>query len=408
VQRLREIQSRFGYLPDAQLKRLSADTGVPLYRIQEVASFFDSFRQEWDKPARVEIKVCRDYTCHHAGAPAVKAKLAGLARAGEVVVEGVSCLGRCDRAPVICINRNPVPNENPPPDDGEAHFPEPGHVHADGSFHDFIYAKKSPAEFQRIAQTIVKNEAPVPAETDARYQPHTNKPDWQIDPYSETRVFGDRTYRAVKNYLKEFPKPILPPERPNPLLRGDAKTQADKEYALELVRRHPFLHRLDPSGLLGMGGAGVPAFRKWFDVWTASGDEKYIVCNGDESEPGTFKDREIFLRMPHLVVEGVILAGLMTNATAGYIYIRHEYGEQINAVRAEIERAIELQACGDGIFGTERSFPVEVFVSPGGYICGEQSALLEAMEDRRAQPRNRPPELATNGLRDRPTVVNNV
>ncbi|MGL4423226.1 MAG: NADH-ubiquinone oxidoreductase-F iron-sulfur binding region domain-containing protein, partial [Gemmataceae bacterium] len=165
---------------------------------------------------------------------------------------------------------------------------------------------------------------------------------------------------------------------------------------------------LDPSGLLGMGGAGVPAFRKWFDVWTASGDEKYIVCNGDESEPGTFKDREIFLRMPHLVVEGVILAGLMTNATAGYIYIRHEYGEQINAVRAEIERAIDLQACGDGIFGTERSFPVEVFVSPGGYICGEQSALLEAMEDRRAQPRNRPPELATNGLRDRPTVVNNV
>jgi NADH:ubiquinone oxidoreductase subunit F (NADH-binding) len=157
-----------------------------------------------------------------------------------------------------------------------------------------------------------------------------------------------------------------------------------------------------------MGGAGVPAYRKWLDVWQADGDEKYVVCNGDESEPGTFKDRELLLRTPHLVVEGVILAGLMTNATAGYIYIRHEYGEQIAAVRAEIERAAGLGACGANVFGTGRAFPVEVYVSPGGYICGEQSALLEAMEDRRAQPRNRPPELATNGLRDKPTLVNNV
>jgi NADH:ubiquinone oxidoreductase subunit F (NADH-binding) len=107
-------------------------------------------------------------------------------------------------------------------------------------------------------------------------------------------------------------------------------------------------------------------------------------------------------------VEGVVLAGLMTNATAGYIYIRHEYGEQIDAIRNEIARAVELNACGPNILGTGRDFPVEVFVSPGGYICGEQSALIEAMEDKRSQPRNRPPELATNGLRDKPTLVNNV
>ena len=116
----------------------------------------------------------------------------------------------------------------------------------------------------------------------------------------------------------------------------------------------------------------------------------------------------MLLRLPHLVIEGVILAGLMTNATAGYIYIRHEYHEQIHACRHEIERAIRLGACGDNIFGSGKSFPVEVFESPGGYICGEQSALIEAMEDRRSQPRNRPPELSTNGLRDKPTVVNNV
>jgi NADH:ubiquinone oxidoreductase subunit F (NADH-binding) len=222
---------------------------------------------------------------------------------------------------------------------------------------------------------------------DAWYDRPGNIEDWQIDVYRTHREkFGDRTYKAVELYLQEFPGAI----------RGRD------------VKKHPWLARLDPAGLLGMGGAGVPAYRKWLDVWQAEGDEKYVVCNGDESEPGTFKDREILLKMPHLVVEGVILAGLMTNATAGYIFIRHEYGEQIAAVRAEIRRALGIGACGSNVFGTGRAFPVEVFVSPGGYICGEQSALLEAMEDRRAQPRNRPPELATNGLRDRPTLVNNV
>src|SRR5262245_31030783 len=114
------------------------------------------------------------------------------------------------------------------------------------------------------------------------------------------------------------------------------------------------------------------------------------------------------LRQPHLVIEGVILAALMTGATAGYIFVRHECHEQIDGLRDEMGRAESLGACGPDVFGSGRTFPVEVFESPGGYICGEQSALIEAMEDRRAQPRNRPPELTTNGLRDKPTVVNNV
>ena len=257
---------------------------------------------------------------------------------------------------------------------------------ADIATSDLLYAGRSMEELQRIVGDFIADRKPPQPDTDARYTPHGNRADWRIDPYKDHREFGDRTYRAVRDYLHAFAAPI----------RGKD------------VRQHPRLARLDPSGLLGMGGAGVPAYRKWLDVWQADGDEKYVVCNGDESEPGTFKDREILLRMPHLVVEGVILAGLMTNATAGYIYIRHEYGEQIAAVRAEIDRAIGMRACGSNIFGSGRAFTVEVFVSPGGYICGEQSALLEAMEDRRAQPRNRPPELATNGLRDRPTLVNNV
>jgi NADH:ubiquinone oxidoreductase subunit F (NADH-binding) len=165
-----------------------------------------------------------------------------------------------------------------------------------------------------------------------------------------------------------------------------------------------------------MGGAGIPAAQKWRDVQDAvrrarlrdEDDRAFIVVNGDESEPGTFKDRELLLRTPHLVVEGVILAGLLTEATQGFIYIRHEYGEQIEACRREIERAEQLGFCGPSASQLGRPFHVSVFVSPGGYICGEQSALIEAMSDRRGEPRNMPPKLETNGLDDLPTLVSNV
>jgi formate dehydrogenase beta subunit len=413
VQRLREIQSKHGYLPDAALKKMAADTGVPLYRIQEVASFFAHFRQSWDKPARVEMHVCRDYTCHSGGAPAVMAELKKLAADGDVTVHGVSCLGRCDRAPAICVSRHAPTRDGEDAEHHEPHDHHPGEVAEDGSFHEFVYAGRSPAEYRKIAAQIVQGNPPPVPDLDADYTPHWNRGEWLIDPYAKNpQKLGDRTYAAVRGFLKAFPKPIVPTPKPDVAgLPDDVKKKLLEEHAkatADDLKRHKWLNRLDPSGLLGMGGAGVPAYRKWLDVWQAAGDEKYVVMNGDESEPGTFKDREILLRTPHLVVEGMVLAGLMTNATAGYIYIRHEYPEQIEACRKEIQRAVEMRACGDYIFGTDRCFPVEVFVSPGGYVCGEQSALIEAMEDKRAQPRNRPPELATNGLRDKPTLVNNV
>jgi NADH:ubiquinone oxidoreductase subunit F (NADH-binding) len=173
---------------------------------------------------------------------------------------------------------------------------------------------------------------------------------------------------------------------------------------------------LKDADLRGLGGAGIPAAQKWKDVRDAvrtafhrrDDTRAFIVVNGDESEPGTFKDRELLLHMPHLVLEGVILAGLVTGATEGFIFIRHEYPEQIEACRKEIARAEELGVCGPNASLLGRPFPVSVFVSPGGYICGEQSALIEAMSDRRGEPRNLPPKLETNGLDDRPTLVSNV
>jgi len=168
------------------------------------------------------------------------------------------------------------------------------------------------------------------------------------------------------------------------------------------------LELLKSSGLRGLGGAGFPTESKWQLVRQAAGPEKYIVCNADESEPGTFKDRFILTHVPHLVIEGMILAGLLTGARKGILYIRHEYQEQEKILDQEILRCRQERLVGPSVLGTELEFELELFVSPGGYICGEESALLEAIEGKRAEPRNKPPFPVQQGLWNKPTVINNV
>lgn len=168
------------------------------------------------------------------------------------------------------------------------------------------------------------------------------------------------------------------------------------------------LELLKSSGLRGLGGAGFPTESKWQLVRQAAGPEKYIVCNADESEPGTFKDRFILTHVPHLVIEGMILAGLLTGARKGILYIRHEYQEQEKILDQEILRCRQERLVGPSLLGTELEFELELFVSPGGYICGEESALLEAIEGKRAEPRNKPPFPVQQGLWNKPTVINNV
>ncbi len=165
---------------------------------------------------------------------------------------------------------------------------------------------------------------------------------------------------------------------------------------------------LKASGLRGMGGAGFPTGSKWEIVRNAAGKEKYIVCNADESEPGTIKDRFIMENAPWLVIEGMITAGLVTGARRGILYIRHEYENPKEILQEEIERCYREGLLGAGILGSDLSFDLEIFVSPGGYICGEESALLEAIEGKRAEPRNKPPFPGTNGLWNQPTAINNV
>ncbi|MBI3665837.1 MAG: NAD(P)H-dependent oxidoreductase subunit E [Acidobacteria bacterium] len=165
---------------------------------------------------------------------------------------------------------------------------------------------------------------------------------------------------------------------------------------------------LKASGLSGMGGAGFPTGVKWEAVRKAPGTEKYVVCNADESEPGTIKDRFIMHHLPHLVIEGMIIAGLVAGARKGVLYIRHEYGVQERILDEEIHKCKQDGILGLQVLGSDLPFELEIFVSPGGYICGEESALLEAIEGKRAEPRNKPPFPVTHGLWNKPTVLNNV
>ncbi|HEX5619598.1 MAG TPA: NAD(P)H-dependent oxidoreductase subunit E [Solirubrobacteraceae bacterium] len=165
---------------------------------------------------------------------------------------------------------------------------------------------------------------------------------------------------------------------------------------------------LKESELRGMGGAGFPAGDKWEIVAAQKPRPKYTVCNADESEPGTFKDRQILAEQPHLVLEGMLLGMLVTGSEEGWVFIRHEYGPEEEVLRAELDVLRSEGLLGDDVLGSGRRLQIEIFTSPGGYILGEESALLECMEGHRGEPRNKPPFPGLYGLYGKPTLMNSV
>ena len=162
------------------------------------------------------------------------------------------------------------------------------------------------------------------------------------------------------------------------------------------------------SGLRGRGGAGFPTGLKWQFVSNAKGDKKYVICNADESEPGTFKDRLVLEGDPHAIIEAVLIAGYAVGADEGYVYIRGEYGLAIRRMKKAIDQARDYGLLGKNIFGTDFSFDLHVHAGAGAYICGEETALIESIEGNRGEPRSRPPYPTTVGLWQKPTLVNNV
>jgi NADH:ubiquinone oxidoreductase subunit F (NADH-binding)/NADH:ubiquinone oxidoreductase subunit E len=333
---LRAIQLRFGYLPKAELEALSERKQTPLYQIHSVASFYPHFHLS--PPAKAEVRICDDMSCHLNGSCELRAELrrrfAGM-RPEDVQMKDVSCLGRCDQALAVAVN-------------------------------DEIYVQVDADKVEDLARLAIRGDH-LRAE-----HPHVARVTCASDPYGDGEKYG--------------------------VLR---KLAATKEWDGTLAV-------LKDAELRGMGGAGFPTSMKWELVRKQADPVKYIVCNADESEPGTIKDRFIISHLPHLVIEGMIIAGLVTGAKKGIFYIRHEYPLQEEIFGEELRRCVKAGLLGKNLLGSDLDFELEVFVSPGGYICGEESALIEAIEGHRAEPRNKPPFPGQLGLWQKPTVINNV
>jgi NADH-quinone oxidoreductase subunit F len=168
------------------------------------------------------------------------------------------------------------------------------------------------------------------------------------------------------------------------------------------------VEEIKKSKLRGLGGAGFPAGEKWEVCRQSGGEPKYLICNGDEGDPGAFMDRAILESDPHSVIEGMVIAGYAVGARQGYIYVRAEYPLAVQKVRNAIRQAEELHFIGGNILGSDFSFDVTLFQGSGAFVCGEATALIASIEGKPGIPRHRPPRLATKGLFGKPTVLNNV
>ena len=177
--------------------------------------------------------------------------------------------------------------------------------------------------------------------------------------------------------------------------------------ALRMDRADVIKEILD-SGLRGRGGGGFPTGRKWQFAYAQPDGEKYVVCNGDEGDPGAFMDRSILEGNPLGVIEGMMIAGYAIGAQNGYFYVRAEYPVAVNRLKLAIKQAEELGLLGDNILGTGFSFRVYIRLGAGAFVCGEETALLNSIEGQRGMPRPRPPFPAVKGLWQKPTIINNV
>lgn len=180
------------------------------------------------------------------------------------------------------------------------------------------------------------------------------------------------------------------------------------EKVLTEMTPEEVIDTMTKSGLRGRGGAGFPTGKKWSFARAEAGDQKYIICNADEGDPGAFMDRSILEGDPNCVLEAMAIAGYAIGANQGYIYVRAEYPIAVQRLKIAIQQAREYGILGDDVMGTGFRFDIDIRLGAGAFVCGEETALLESIEGRRGQPRVKPPYPASKGLFQKPTVINNV
>jgi len=362
---LHALQSRSGYISQGGLNYVCRRLTVPPAEAYGVATFYALFATTPQPP--IVAHVCDDIACRLAGAEGLCRDLErGLAAEGEATRDGrvtwhrSPCLGLCERAPAAMFT---VAGEAP---------------------RTFTAAPVDSAAIVARLDSIAAARPAEPRAADARASvPQAGDSSLRllgrigtVDPGSLDAYRASGGYRALANALAMGP-----------------------EAAIQEVT---------DSKLVGRGGAAFPTGRKWAAVAAQPAKPHYVVCNADESEPGTFKDRVLLEGDPFATVEAMTIEGFATGAERGYLYLRAEYPEAAAAVEAAIDAARGAGLLGSNILGSGFAFDIELRRGAGAYICGEETALFESIEGKRGEPRNKPPFPVEFGLFGKPTAVNNV
>ena len=354
---LHAVQDRIGWISQPALNYISRRLAVPPAEAYGVATFYALYATTPRPP--VVAHVCDDIACRLAGAERICEDLArSVGPEGAATSDGRAgwkrspCLGLCDLAPAALVT--------------------------------------SAGEASSVGAAAPVDAAGIVGRLDGSAPPRVQRPVPQA---------GDGTLRLLRRIGTVDPDSL-----------DDYRTQGGYLALPKALEMGPeaVIAELTASKLMGRGGAAFPTGRKWAAVAGQPAQPHYLVCNADESEPGTFKDRVILEGDPFAVVEAMTVAAFATGASQGYIYIRGEYPEAETAVRSAIAAARAAGLLGSAILGSGFRFDIEVRRGAGAYICGEKTALFESLEGKRGEPRNKPPFPVEVGLFGKPTVVNNV
>ena len=353
-------QDEYGYISDEMIAEIALRLDLRTVEVEETLAYYSMLHRR--PMGKHHVQICTNVACMLRGG----AELLGQAKKrleighkevtsdGVFSLEEVECIGACTGAPAMQVN------------------------------YDF-YENVSPTKFVAIIEDLDAGKRPAP-------EPVTFGALHPRDP-AETplisRRFGIKNSRRIDVYLQHDGYKAL-------------------EKALKQMTPESIIEEVKKSGLRGRGGAGFPTGMKWSFVPKDSPKPKYVICNADESEPGTCKDRPLMEMDPHQMLEGITIAGIAIGAHLGFVYIRGEYRYVLDIVEAALAESYSRGYLGKNILGSGFDFDIVAHTGAGAYECGEESALMESLEGKRGYPRIKPPFPAVVGLYSCPTIINNV
>lgn len=351
------VQKEFGAVTDDAIDYIAGRLDINRVEVESVVSFYSFLSKE--PRGKIVIRLCNDIIDKMAGYKAVASalenklgiKMGETTEDGRFTIENTACIGMCDQAPAALVN-------------------------------DVVVTKLTSTKINEMIDRLSENE----------------DPQQLVDSTGE----GNNSHPLVKSMVENNIRlrgPVIFADF-NP---GNALINTLAMSPIEVIRS------IKTARLRGRGGAGFPAGMKWEFARNSEGAQKYIICNADEGEPGTFKDRALLTEKPHLVFEGMTIAGYAIGATKGIVYLRGEYAYLKPFLEKVIRKRRKKGLIGENIYSKNKfEFDISIQLGAGAYICGEETSLISSCEGLRGDPKNRPPFPAQRGYLGMPTVVNNV